>query len=74
MDTRPAELAHQVWSLARLVGTPHGLRAVGITEQQIEQATAQAVARGLPSPRPLEHDALHAMLRAAWSGEPPQTA
>jgi maleylacetate reductase len=71
MDTKPDELAHRVWSLARRVGTPPGLQAVGLSEQHIEQAAAAAVAKGLTSPRPLEYDALHAMLHAAWAGQPP---
>jgi maleylacetate reductase len=73
MDTEPASLARHIWSLAQAVGTPRGLQAIGITEQQIELAATAAVAKNLASPRPLEHDALYTMLHAAWTGEPPAT-
>ena len=71
MGTQPAQLAHRVWSLARSVGTPPGLRALGLTEQQIGLAAKAAVAKNLTSPRPLDYDSLFALLHAAWAGQPP---
>ena len=72
MDTDQVSLARHIWSLAQAVGTPRGLQAIGISEHQIGLATAAAVARHLPSPRPLDHDALYEALHAAWTGEPPR--
>jgi maleylacetate reductase len=72
MGAQPAQLAHRVWSLARSVGTPQGLRALGITEHQIGLATKAALAKNLTSPRPLHYDSLFAMLHAAWAGQPPR--
>jgi maleylacetate reductase len=74
MDTEPDLLARHVWTLARSVGTPQGLQAIGITERQIDLAATAAVERKLNSPRPLEHDALHAVLHRAWTGQPPPKA
>ncbi|MDV7089117.1 maleylacetate reductase [Rhodococcus opacus] len=71
MGSRPDRLAHDVWSLAQAVGTPPGLRAVGIKEGQIEMVTAAALDKGIASPRSLTHEALQALLHAAWSGEAP---
>lgn len=71
LDTKPDELTGHIWALGRNVGTPPGLQAVGISEQQIDLAAAAAVERNLPSPRPLEYDALRAALQAAWSGSRP---
>jgi maleylacetate reductase len=73
MDTEPADLTPHIWTLAQSVGTPRGLQAIGISEAQIELATSAALAKNLTSPRPLEHDALYAVLHAAWTGQAPHT-
>jgi maleylacetate reductase len=67
----PERLELELWSLAQSVGTPRGLRGIGLTEEQIEQATSAAVSRRLPSPRALTTDGLGAWLEAAWTGQPP---
>jgi maleylacetate reductase len=70
----PAEqLEHAIWALARSVGTPHGLRAIGLNEEQVEQAVLAAVSRRLPSPRYVTARDLGAWLSAAWTGEPPRS-
>jgi len=43
MDTVSEELPAAIWSLGRSVGTPQGLRAIGISESQIEQAVEAAL-------------------------------
>jgi maleylacetate reductase len=69
---RPAnELEHEIWTLAQSVGTPRGLREIGLSEAQIDQAARAAVDKGLSSPRPLKVESLRACLLDAWSGQPP---
>ena len=53
MGTVPDELPEAIWSLGRTVGTPQGLRAIGLTESEVERAANAALHRGLRSPRPL---------------------
>jgi len=71
MDTDERALPASIWSLGQSVGTPAGLRSIGIREDQIPAVTQAALTRKLPSPRPLEYAALHEALRAAWAGQPP---
>jgi maleylacetate reductase len=71
MDTSQHALARSIWELGRSVGTPAGLRAVGIREDDLPALTEAALAKRLPSPRPLEYGALHQALHAAWTGQPP---
>jgi maleylacetate reductase len=71
MGTTEHDLAGDIWSLGRSVGTPAGLRSIGISEDQLATITRAALDRNLPSPRPPEYDALQAMLHAAWAGQRP---
>jgi maleylacetate reductase len=71
MEVAERDLAGSIWSLGQSVGTPAGLRSVGIREDQIAALTQAALAKNLPSPRPLEYDALHETLHAAWAGQRP---
>ena len=71
MDIDERALTASIWSLGRSVGVPEGLRSIGISEEQIPAIARAAVARNLPSPRPLDYDRLYEALRAAWAGEPP---
>lgn len=71
MDTSEHALAASIWELGRSVGTPAGLRSVGIREDHLPALTEAALAKGLPSPRPLEYGDLYQALHAAWTGQPP---
>ena len=71
MEVAERDLAGSIWSLGQSVGTPAGLRSVGIREDQIATLTQTALAKNLPSPRPLEYDALYEALHAAWAGQRP---
>src|ERR1700722_554857 len=71
MGTVSEELPAAIWSLGRSVGTPQGLRAIGITESQVEHAVDAALAKGLTSPRPLNHSLAHRLIEAAWRGMSP---
>jgi maleylacetate reductase len=72
MDTTEHALARNIWELGRSVGTPEGLRSVGLGEDQIRLLTRAALDKQLASPRPLEYRALHEALHAAWAGQPPE--
>jgi maleylacetate reductase len=71
MNASEHALARNIWELGRSVGTPAGLRSVGIREEQIPLLTQAALDRQLSSPRPLEYGPLRDALHAAWSGQPP---
>lgn len=71
MDASETTLAKSIWSLGQSVGTPVGLRSIGISEEQLPAVTQAALARALPSPRPLDYDGLYQTLHAAWAGQPP---
>jgi len=53
MDTDEHALPASIWSLGQSVGTPAGLRSIGIREDQIPAVTQTALTRKLPSPRRL---------------------
>jgi maleylacetate reductase len=71
MGTAAADLSDTIWALGLSVGTPRGLRAIGLTEAQIEQAAETALAKDLSSPRALDRAGLHRLLEAAWRGMSP---
>jgi len=71
MGTADADLSDTIWALGLSVGTPRGLRAIGLTEAQVEQAAETALAKGLSSPRALDRAGLHRLLEAAWRGMSP---
>jgi maleylacetate reductase len=65
MDCASDDLATQVWSLARGVGAPAGLRAVGISQESLDAVAQAAVDKPVHSPRELSLQALQNLLRAA---------
>jgi len=71
MGTTAADLSATIWSLGLSVGTPRGLRAIGLTESDIRQAADAALAKGLTSPRALDRPGLRRLLQAAWRGMSP---
>lgn len=71
MGTGDSALATSIWSLAQSVGTPAGLRSLGIRENEVQAVARAAVGQKLPSPRPLDYDSLYSVLRAAWAGQAP---
>jgi maleylacetate reductase len=68
--TSAGELEYEIWRLGRSVGIPHGLRDIGLTQAQVDQAAQAALANQLPSPRRYDAGDLGALLSAAWAGEP----
>ncbi|MBV6659142.1 MAG: maleylacetate reductase [Devosiaceae bacterium] len=54
------------------VDAPIALRDLGLQEADLEKAADLAVAKSYPNPRPIEREAIRALLQAAWAGEPPK--
>jgi maleylacetate reductase len=74
MDVGESALATDIWELGRSVGTPAGLRSIGVREEDLPKLVTAALARRLPSPRSLEYDSLYAAVHAAWAGQAPRPA
>lgn len=60
-----------LWDLAARLGAPRTLRELGMPEDGIAAAAEAAVANPYWNPRPVERDAIAALIRAAYSGERP---
>lgn len=58
-------------ALAGRLGLPTSLRALGMEEADIGRVAEFASKAPYPNPRPVDRDGLVALLRRAWSGEPP---
>ena len=58
---------------ARRVSLPRALSELGLPEAAIDHAADLAARNPYPNPRPLEREALRALLLRAWSGDPPLT-
>ncbi|GEL19238.1 maleylacetate reductase [Pseudonocardia asaccharolytica] len=58
-------------ALAARLGVPRGLRELGLRADQADEA-ARLVADAAPpgNPGPVDHSAMHTLLRTAWSGGP----
>jgi maleylacetate reductase len=74
MGTSESGLAKAIWELGAAVGTPEGLRAIGIGEDDLGRLVEAAVAKRLTSPRPIDSNSLYSAVHAAWAGQPPQDA
>jgi maleylacetate reductase len=71
LGCKPDEVAGGIWDLGARVGTPHGLRTIGLQREQAEQAARVAVERALTSPQPLDHPTARQLLLDAWTGHRP---
>ena len=65
----PALALHE---LAGRVGAKRALRDLGLDENAIDEATSRALANPYWNPRPLEREAVRALIARAWSGAAPQ--
>ena len=63
--------ARELWELAGRLGAPRSLRELGMAEADVPRIAEAAVASPYANPRPVTRDGVEALLRAAWSGEPP---
>lgn len=62
-----------LWAFAKSLGAPMALKDLGMPEEGISTAADLAMANPYWNPRPLERDAIEALIRAAYNGEEPQT-
>ena len=63
--------ARGLYDLAGCVGAKRALRDLGMPEAGIDQATDSAMANPYWNPRPLEREAIRALIARAWAGEAP---
>lgn len=61
-----------LWDFARMVDAPASLRELGLSAADLDRAAEIATANPYWNPRPVERDAIGAMLHAAWRGDRPQ--
>lgn len=66
------DAAAGLFDLAGKVGAPRSLRELGMPEAGIDKAADLALANPYWNPRPLEREAIRALIAAAWAGEEPQ--
>jgi alcohol dehydrogenase class IV len=62
-----------LFDLAASHGAPTSLKAIGMPSDGLDRAAELAAMTPYPNPRPLERDALRALLQRAYDGEPPRT-
>jgi maleylacetate reductase len=63
--------ARALYDLAGSLRAPRSLRELGMAKRDIEVAVDRAMANPYWNPRPLEAEAIHALISRAWAGEPP---
>ena len=64
--------AGALYDLAGAVGAERSLKALGMPEDGIDTATERAFANPCWNPRPLERDAVRALIARAWKGVEPR--
>jgi maleylacetate reductase len=60
-----------LFDLAKQLGVPHGLSALGMPESGIERAAQLATENRYWNPRPIDQQGIAALLHRAWAGQPP---
>jgi maleylacetate reductase len=68
-----ADPALGLHDLARKLAIPLSLREIGMPENGIDQTADLAVKNPYWNPRPIERDAIRALIARAWRGDAPQT-
>lgn len=63
--------ALRLWEIGREIGTPDGLKSLGMPEDGIARIVELSLKDPYWNPRPLERDALTALLADAYHGRPP---
>jgi maleylacetate reductase len=67
----PGQVPRALQALAQRLGAPLSLREIGMPAQGLGAAAEQAVQAAYPNPRPLQRDALRALLQRAFDGAAP---
>lgn len=65
------DAARGLYDLAGRLAAPRSLRELGMPEAGIDKAADLAVANPYRNPRPIERDAIRALIARAWAGDPP---
>lgn len=73
-DGQPANAGVALYGFAQAMGAPLALRDLGLGQQDLARAVDIALTKPYWNPRPLEREALLALLQAAWEGRCPDTA
>jgi len=63
-----------LYDLARRVGAPASLEALGMTPADLDRAAELAAAAPYSNPRPVTREDVRALLQAAFDGRPPDAA
>ena len=66
------ELGGGLWDFAQGLGAPLALKDLGLGEADLDRAAEIAVTNPYWNPRPVERDAIRALLGRAWAGARPQ--
>jgi maleylacetate reductase len=71
LDSKSA--AHGLYDLEAGMGAPLALKSIGMKREGLDQAADLAVKTPSYNPRPLDRDAIRALLEDAFDGRPPRT-
>ncbi|WP_182263452.1 maleylacetate reductase [Rhodococcus sp. UFZ-B548] len=66
-----ADPARRLWDLCRTLDAPRSLAELGMQESDIDRIAEEATSRSYGNPRPVTHEAVTTILRAAWAGDRP---
>ncbi|MEX3932146.1 maleylacetate reductase [Paraburkholderia phymatum] len=66
------DAATGVYELARKCGAPLGLKEIGMSSSDVEKVTEIASSNPYWNPRPIEREAIHALLQDAFAGVAPR--
>jgi maleylacetate reductase len=61
-----------LYEFAKSIGAPLALRDLGLQQVQLDDAADLAMKNPYWNPRPMERDAVRALLQRAWEGAPPE--
>jgi len=62
-----------LWDFAHAIGAPMALRDLGLSEADLDRASAIAVENPYWNPRPIDKVSIRALLQQAWEGNRPAT-
>ena len=61
-----------LYALNQSLGIPLSLEEIGMPESGLDEAADLACTNAYPNPRPLEREAIRALLQRAWEGAAPR--
>lgn len=72
-DLFGGDIGGGLWDFAKSLGAPLALRDLGLSEPDLDRAADIAVQNPYWNPRPIERNAIRALLQDAWAGKRPTT-